>query len=309
MRRPRICRWIASVGALAVLAVACTSSGPSLGGSGGGPLGNASGLGGVKLDRGLQYANPDGVPLALDAFIPTSGGSHPGVVLIHGGGWETGNRKITDPLGMALARRGFAAFSIDYRLAPRFPFPAALQDAQSAVRWVRANAARFGVDPGELAAMGGSAGGNLALLVGVAGQGSLDSGARVRVAVSWSGPSDLSSLLDANIPRASQGVNAFAGCPGAQCSSNLRLGSPVTQVDPSDAAMLIANSADEIIPFAQAQEMADACKRTGVPYQLVQVPGVRHALAYTITQVPSLHETVAEASIAFLRKWIGSSRS
>src|SRR5206468_4014491 len=119
---------------------------------------------------------------------------------------------------------------------------------------------KFNVNPKELAAMGGSAGGNLALLLGTAGTGSLDTGARVRVAVSWSGPTDLTTLLGSNDPQVVGDVNAFADCPSAECQTNLRLASPVTRLDSTDASMLIANSADEIIPFPQAQAMADTCK-------------------------------------------------
>jgi acetyl esterase len=305
-RRTPIPVWIGLGCAIVLLAGSCTSGSPSSESTGGR---SSQRSGAVKVDRGLRYADPDGQPLLLDAFVPSGGGSNAGVILIHGGGWQSGSRRMTDSLGMGLARKGFSAFSIDYRLAPPSPYPAALQDVQSAVRWVRSNATRFNVDPSELAVMGGSSGGNLALLLGAAGQGSLDSGSRVRVAVSWSGPSDLARLLDANIPRATSAVDAFAGCPGSRCSQNLRLASPATQVDASDAAMFIANSADEFIPFQQAQEIADACKRAAVPYQLVQVPGDGHSMAYARTQVPALHETVAEASIAFLQKWIGKSRS
>jgi acetyl esterase/lipase len=302
------------VSVLAVLAAACSSGSPATSGSSGStsdvPSGAPASSGSVKVEKGLQYADPGGTPLTLNAFLPPGQGPHPGVVLIHGGGWHAGSSRITDPVGMALARRGFAAFSINYRLAPKFPWPAAFDDAQSAVRWVRANASKYDVNPDELAAMGGSAGGNLALLLATSGEGTLDSGARVRVAVSWSGATNLTTLLAANIPKATANINDFVQCPGPSCQANLAAASPVTHVDSTDSTMLIVNSSNEIIPFQQAQEMADADKRAGVPYELVQVPGDKHAQAYLTSTVPTMsNETVAEISMSFLQKWIGNTRT
>ena len=98
-----------------------------------------------------MYASPGGVPLKLDAYLPGSPGPHPGVILIHGGGFRFGEREWERYLATALVDAGFAAFSIDYRLAPEFPFPAAV------------------VDPREIGAVGESAGGHLAAMVAVLG--------------------------------------------------------------------------------------------------------------------------------------------
>ena len=86
-----------------------------------------------RVELGIMYASPGGVPLKLDAYLPGSPGQHPGVILIHGGAFRFGEREWETYLATALVDAGFAAFSIDYRLAPEFPFPAAVDDVLAAV--------------------------------------------------------------------------------------------------------------------------------------------------------------------------------
>ena len=117
--------------------------------------------------------------MMLDSYLPGSPGPHPGVILIHGGAFRFGERAWERYLATALVDAGFAAFSIDYRLAPEFPFPAAVDDVLAAVAWVRAHATEYGVDPREIGAIGESAGGHLAAMFAVLGRDSLDMGSRI----------------------------------------------------------------------------------------------------------------------------------
>ena len=124
------------------------------------------------FEEGIEYANPDGQHLKLNLARPKEvkeGERLPAVVCIHGGGFRAGDRKGYNDLCKRLADRGYVAVTIDYRLAPKFQFPAAVHDCKSAVRWVRANANQYHVDPDRIAALGGSAGGHLALFLGVTG--------------------------------------------------------------------------------------------------------------------------------------------
>lgn len=174
------------------------------------------------IQRNIPYRSVAGRTLTLDAYLPSARNRrHAAIVFVHGGGWRAGDKSVFAPgeaafapTGLRLARLGFAVFAINYRLAPAARFPAALSDVTAAVRWVRKRARHFDIDPGRLALFGVSAGGNLAALVATEGRGSLTRYARVRVAVSWSGPMDL-SRFDAQLggPAHHPSVESYLGCP------------------------------------------------------------------------------------------------
>jgi len=261
-----------------------------------------------RVELGIMYASPGGVRLRLDAYLPGSPGPHPGVILIHGGAFRFGEREWETYLATALVDAGFAAFSIDYRLAPEFPFPAAVDDALAAVAWVRAHAAEYGVDPREIGAIGESAGGHLAAMLAVLGRDSLDTGSRIAAAVAWSGPMDLNALVRDAGDVVSGGltirddvVEQFLGCRGVSCVRLFRKASPVTFVDPSDTPMLLVNSVGEFIPISQAREMAAELRRAGVLVRVIEMPGDKHAGEYANDPVPGSSRTVLDVSIAFLR--------
>ena len=271
---------------------------------------------GVRIENGIVFATHDGVSLKLDAYLPTSSGPHPGVILIHGGGWYTGLRGWDHELGVALAGAGFAGFGVDYRLAPEFVYPAQVEDLQTAVRWVRAHASEFDVDPERVGALGESAGGHLAALLAVLGSGARDAGSRVEAAVSLSGPMDLSAMLadrgNAQVGKRLTGreaIEQFLGCRGHACAGPLRDASPLTYVDASDAPMLLANSTHEVIPLSQATEMAAAFRNAHVPFQLLEIPGTAHGFYYLHSRIPGSGATVLNTAIAFLRARLGESRS
>ncbi|MGH2739155.1 MAG: alpha/beta hydrolase fold domain-containing protein [Actinomycetota bacterium] len=252
----------------------------------------------------IEYARPAGEPLLLDAYLPAGDGPHPAVIFIHGGGWTGGSRRDLRPeLAAEFTDRGMAIFSIDYRLAPDWTFPAPFADGQAAVRWIRGHAEEFDVDPARIATYGQSAGGLLAVLIGVAGEGPLDEDARVRATVSWSGPMDISLPVF----QSKQAVRAFLGCADRECLEIAREASPVTHVDGSDAATLIANSTDELVPFVGNVTMAEALETAAIPHQLIEVPGNVHVGFYD-TRVPPKNETVLEETLSFLETSLASDR-
>jgi acetyl esterase/lipase len=255
----------------------------------------------VRQIDSITYASPNGHSLAMTAFLPDDPGPVPGVVVLHGGGWTSGTRGDVAFIGRWLAERGLAAFTIDYRLAPRFPFPAAVRDAQAAVRWIRAHARNYGVDHHRLAAFGVSAGGHLAVMLGVLGHGSLDRGARVRVAASWSGPMDLVGALEETHPKVRRSIGemlgGFVGCPGI-CVDRLRRASPINHVDGSDAAVLLASSTEEALPFGQAVRMGEVLDAEDVPHRIVEIPGGLHAEEFAYMPVEG--RTVLETTVGFL---------
>lgn len=244
---------------------------------------------GVGIERHLVYRHVGVATLTLDAYLPPPAhGLRAAVVFVHGGGWRAGDKtafapgqQAFAPTALRLVRAGFAVFSIDYRLAPKDPFPAAVSDVRAAVEWLRMHAASFHVDPRRLALFGASAGGNLAALAATEGHGSLDRGARVRAAVSWSGAMDL-RLFDAELggPARRPYVESYLGCPPTRCPDRYKAASPVTHVDSTDPPILIANGTDEIVPFAQAVEMAGRLAAANVPHRLLVIRGSRHAADY-----------------------------
>src|SRR5690349_19183729 len=126
----------------------------------------------VIWEPAIQYATAGAMPvnLMMDVVRPRKqNGRLPAIVCIHGGGFRAGNRESYLPLCIRLAQHGYVAATVSYRLSPRDQFPAPVHDVKAAVRWLRANAERFGIDPERIGVTGGSAGGHLALFLGLTG--------------------------------------------------------------------------------------------------------------------------------------------
>ena len=149
------------------------------------------------LTKGIEYANPENQHLQLDLAQPSGDGPFPAVVCIHGGGFRAGKRDGWDTMCRQLASRGYVAITITYRLAPDHQFPAAVEDSKAAVRWLRANAAKYHVDTNRIGALGDSAGAHLALYLAVTnnvhdfdGDQNPGQSTAVQCAVSYYGPAD-----------------------------------------------------------------------------------------------------------------------
>src|ERR1017187_3930099 len=143
--------------------------------------------------KDVEYGRPGGHPLLLDLHIPDGTGPFPAAILIHGGGFDEGSKSTNvRPLFEPLTNAGFAWFSIDYRMAPEFHFPEAIADVNSAIRWVKANAAKYHVDVSKIALIGESAGG---FLVNYAGTHETPQ-TRVAAVVDIYGPVDYAKLAE-----------------------------------------------------------------------------------------------------------------
>ena len=249
---------------------------------------------GVTIQRDLVYGRANGQNLLLDAYIPQAGGLLPAVLLIHGGGWSDGDKATMAEEAGFIARNGIAVFSINYRLAPRDRYPSQIRDAQAALGWVRQNASRFGVDPRQVGALGGSAGGYLAVMLAVLGEGPLDRGTRVAAAVSWSGPMDLTRT----VTRYGNGgaLRRYFGFPYAQDPEAYRQGSPITHVDPTDAPVYLVNSDHELIVKPQPTRMARRLQEQGVENVLQILPGGAHSEKYSARVLPG--------TVAFLLRFL-----
>ena len=238
----------------------------------------------VVFERGVEFANPDNQHLQLDLARPKNGeGPFPAIVCIHGGGFRAGTRDGYDALCVSLAQRGYVAVTITYRLAPAYQFPAAVHDSKAAVRWLRANAAKYHLDPTRIGATGGSAGGHLALFLGVTagvkefeGEGNLEQSSAVSCVVSFSGPSDFTKSYGKSVD-AGEVLPLFFG---GDLSTKLRehiAGSPLNWVTPHAVPTLcIHGTADPYVAFEQAQWMVDRLKASAVEAELLTLEGAGH---------------------------------
>ena len=235
-------------------------------------------------ERGVVYGTVEDEPLLLDVFRPPARvTARPAVVLVHGGGMWTGSRAdMADP-ARQLAQAGYIAFAVDYRLVDiasgRHPWPAQLDDVQHAVRWVRANAARYGVDPERVGAYGWSAGGQLAALLGTrdtrdAASPQAAYPSRVACVVDLAGDVDLAAYTS---PPALDEVVALLGGTPAQVPERYRDTSPLSWIDARTAPFLVFHGAlDDVVPVAQSRRLVSALRATGVEVEYVELPDAGH---------------------------------
>ncbi|MEZ5278525.1 MAG: alpha/beta hydrolase [Opitutaceae bacterium] len=232
-------------------------------------------------DQTEIYVSRNGNDLPLDLYLPVEGtGNGAGIILIHGGGWHAGERQTFRWHAHHLSSLGYVALTIDYRLAPASPYPAAVEDCLAAVVWLRRQAARFGIDSNRIGAIGSSAGGHLAACLGVIG-GEVDGiPTRVDHVVDIHGIHDFLALRDA-----SGGINpnwmAFLGGTHDQYSRQWRAASPALRVNTDSASMLIVHDPeDPIVPYEQSRLLVDALVQAGRPVQFIPSPGSGHGFIY-----------------------------
>ena len=231
----------------------------------------------------IEYSNPQDQHLKLTLVRPkTIEVLAPAVVCIHGGGWTGGSRDGWEATCKELARRGFVAVTVQYRFAPAFPFPAALEDVQAAVRWVRANAERLKVDPNRIGTLGDSAGGHLAQCLGVGADAERlapdadGQSCRVQCVVNIYGPNDLTQHYHTN-PGVDNLLKNFLGGDVEHARHNFILASPFYWVTPDAAPTLIIHGTkDDIVPFAQGEMMRDRLKAADVEVELLPIEGAGH---------------------------------
>jgi acetyl esterase/lipase len=238
-----------------------------------------SGAGAVTVEENVPFATVNGTELHLDVYEPAKplSGLSPAVILIHGGGWIDLNKSTMRGMGQFLAWFGFVAFSVDYRLFHdgENPWPAQLDDVQRAVRWMRANAGKYGVNPERMGAFGHSAGAQLAALLGMEDTRDNSDAAlakyssRVQAVVDVSGPTDFTVQHDAE---ETAFLSSFLGGDYSQRPEIWREASPVYHVSKQDAPFLIVHGTqDENVPIAQAQELYEKLQAAGVPVAFIKV--------------------------------------
>ena len=240
----------------------------------------------VWLQADIEYSRVGG-RLEMDVAIPRQGeGPFPAVVCIHGGGFRAGSRKSYVDVAYRLAQAGYVAATVSYRLSPKNQFPAHVEDVKAAVRFLRANAARFQIDPARIGTTGGSAGGHLALMLGLTGgvdefEGSgpaLDQSSRVQAVVNFYGPTDFTKSYEpGKSVDAAEVLPMFLGGDLGHARSLHVKASPINWVSPDDAPTLtIHGTKDRFVAFEHAEWITDRLQQAGVDAELLKLEGADH---------------------------------
>jgi acetyl esterase/lipase len=247
----------------------------------------------------LFYAQPIGFrPLTLDLIAPGSAGPYPVIVWIHGGGWFRGHYTLSNRILQkmkfvdSLLDAGFAIARISYRLSGEARFPTQLHDCKAAVRYLRKHSGALGLDSTRFVAMGESAGGHLACLLGLTGGRSELEGevgvtgpsSAVHAVVDWYGPTDLLTMDAQGVPSGFQPHDApdspearLVGGPVQEVRDLTRAASPIAYVSPSAPPFLIQHgTADRIVSVGQGRALAQALERAGAHVTLKEIEGADH---------------------------------
>lgn len=238
----------------------------------------------VEMETGVVYGTGGERELKLDLFLPKdAGGLRPAVVFIHGGGWKGGNPGQFHRQAAYLAGLGYVCASIEYRLSGEAQFPAALEDAKCAVRWMRANAEKLQVDTDRVALSGGSAGGHLAAMIATTGPGlfegeggNADQSSVANLAVCFNPVVDLAAMGEARPDHPM--LVAFLGKTFEEAPEVYANASPITYVDESDPPMLLLHGTeDTTVPYEQAQAFIQRLTDAGVEAELFTAEDAAHA--------------------------------
>ncbi len=242
---------------------------------------------GLESHAGLTYARYGERELQLDLFRPrTRAGALPAIVCIHGGGWSRGDRSSMRPLAQALAARGFVTVTISYRLSGEAKFPAALHDAKAAVRWLRAHAATYGIDPDAIGVTGHSAGGHLAALLATSGGvaalegdgGNASFSSRVQAGVAGGAQTDFETqrIAALSLRPDDPHYTPFLGGPQSAIPRTYALASPRHHLDRTDPPLaFVTGELDDA--STRADDIRRDLMRHGIATGLAVVPKAPHA--------------------------------
>lgn len=260
----------------------------------------------VKIVKDVSYLGPDRKEKA-DLYLPDDAegegpARHPGIVIIHGGGWTGGDKGAAreQNIGRTLAANGYVCMSINYLLQPKEGeriWPRNLQDCKTAVCWLRANAQRLHIDTEHIGVIGGSAGGHLALMVGVTDKQagldppqaeSLGQSCRVQAVIDLYGPI-------ADTPRWSK---TLVGRDCADAPELCRQVTPLSHLDASDPPILVMHgTADTTVDIRDSKVIDAALEKAGIEHQLVIVEGAPHSFHFQPKQ-----QDLRPIALAFLNK-------
>lgn len=225
----------------------------------------------------IEYSNVQGERLAFDAHIPDGAGPFATAILVHGGGWVAGDKQeYINYLFKPLSDAGFAWFSINYRLAPKYRFPDDAADVEKAIQFIRANARKYKVDSNRIALIGESAGGHLASYLGARDRPE----SSVAAVVSMYGIHDFISASLEWKPIPTEIMQLFGiQAVNAETAPILIEASPIVYVKHDmPPFLLIHGSKDEDVPYDQSIEMCEKMKRVGAHCDLITIDGAPHGM-------------------------------
>ena len=259
----------------------------------------------VTFEKGIEYTNPDNQHLQLNLARPKgAGGPFPCVLCIHGGGFRAGSREGYNAQIIRLAERGYVAVTVSYRLAPKYPFPAAVHDTKAAVRWLRANAKKYNIDPDNIGVTGGSAGGTLAQMLGVTADvkefegdgGNADRASKVKCVVNVYGANDFTKSYGKSVD-AHEVLPLYLGGTLEKARAAHIRSSPLYWVTPSAVPTLcIHGTEDKYVHVEQAEMLIEKLKAASIGAELLKLEGAGHGFKGKDA------ETAEKAMIAFFDK-------
>lgn len=237
----------------------------------------------IEYKENIVYGKGGDQELLLDLAKPKTGkGPFPAIVAIHGGSWRRGNKASFRPFIKAAAKKGYVAVTVSYRFAPKYKFPAQIEDVKCAVRWLRANAKKYNINPDKIGSFGASAGGHLALLLGLMDKsdglegkgGHAGYSSKVQAVVNFFGPTDYQGEINEYGKRI---LSDFLGGTREENPKAYKVAAPVTYVTKNDAPVQTHHgTADRIVPYDQALRLQKALKKSGVVNELHTVKNGRH---------------------------------
>lgn len=222
--------------------------------------------------KDIEFARPDGVSLKLDVRVPEGNGPFPMVILVHGGAWTNGDKQqFVTPLFAPLTEAKFTWFTVNYRLAPRYPFPACVEDVEAAVRWAKLHAADYKGDPARVALVGESAGGHIASLVALRATPET----KVNAVVAFYTPFDM------QMRSASAKTKAIFGIKNdADIARIMREASPLVHVKRgSPPFLLLHGTGDQRVQYEQSVAFQKRLRDHKVPCELITIKNGPHGMS------------------------------
>ncbi len=264
---------------------------------------------GAEIRRNVSYGDPAEMAEVLDVSVPSGAGPFPVAILVHGGGWTSGDKSGSDHPGdgadisawfQPLTDAHFTWFSINYRLAPEHPWPAAIDDVQTAIRWVKAHAAEYKGDPRRIALFGHSAGGHLVCLAAVLA----DDTTRVQAVLGFAPVTD----FEFELPRRgglSASLQALFHQPKEVTPVSLALlrkTAPISYVKPGlPPFLLLQGDADRTVPIQETLNFQAKLQQNGDTADLIVIHGAPHRLL----DWSHFDATYPDRMLAWLNKYIG----
>ena len=260
---------------------------------------------GVTVYRDLAYVTDGHERQKLDLYVPETGENLPLIIWIHGGAWRGGDK--THYMPIEYLKAGYAGASLNYRLSQHAIFPAQIEDVKAAVRWLRANAETYRLDPNRFAAWGSSAGGHLVAMLGTAGDvkefevgENLEVSSRVQAVVDYFGPTDFLQMDAHSLPNGlvhdvpDSPESQLVGEPIQEHQDRVARANPVTYISKDAPPFLIVHgNKDPLVPYQQSVLLNDALKKAGVPVTFYKVEGGGHGW-FKDPRVPELTKVFLE---------------